>query len=283
MRRLTCYLIGFGLLAAPLLAQGDWDGGGAEADPPADAAREETLQEKIARRRDEARRRALEEMEKKGVGPNAAASSYDPKTDTEIWRIKDFKVPGQSMLGIPVAGGDVAKFYAEVRKNLVPADATLGTKVIFYELTGNILHLAGRGTISKIRNKADTVVVEADIETFRHSRRGVTVHRGLVTMKGTTEVIQLLPGKKPEREQWYMSTKLKGPDTEGWELEQFENFALGQPWKGMTEDALIAMLGPPDQRFSAGEHTSMTYGTGAEMRKFTTSGGRLKEMTVGGM
>ncbi len=245
----------------------------------------QTLQEKIAAARAAAAERAAAEAKEKGLGKSAARlDDYDPKTDPGMWRIQEFHIPSNKMFGMTVAGGDEARFYAEVPRTDIPESLPAETLLYFYEWDAGKLRLAGRGKFQKKRGKHRTVVVEASLDAFRWAKlmtRKTPTFFGLPTAQSGTKVLQLTDGKRVDREHWYMSTELRGPDVAGWSLEEIEKFALGTPWKGMSERALLATLGPPDKQFRHEGRASMVWGEGNASRKFVVEGDRVTDMSVG--
>ena len=243
-----------------------------------------SLRERIEAARAEARARAEAEAQA------AAKQALDPESDPRFWRIDKFHIPVVKVLGFDFGGagagpegGPEARFYAELDEDALEAGTAVGTVVYFYELSGDGLHLAGRGQIRKIRPRRGRRVVEAALRSFRHAKRAPFSRRTIPFLGGgkQQEALQLTAGRSPESESWYMSTKLEGPDVEGWTIRDFEEFALGNPWVGMTEHALLALLGPPTQRLEVPAEAVLIWGVGDDAQRFTVRDGRVADIAAG--
>lgn len=252
----------------------------------APAAAQQSLRERIEAARAAARARAEAEMEKKGLGKEAMQDRfYDPMTDPAMWRIQKFHIPSKTAMGLVnvASAEDKPRFYAEVSRMAVPDTLDDGSNVFFYALEDGALQIAGRGVVRKVRTKHRTRVVEAEVQSFKYAKmQHRTVNALFFSTKSAYKVLQLIKGKNPRREKWFMSTEIRGPSVEGWGLEEVEAFALGNAWKGMSEAALIAMLGPPDQSFRMGGKASHVWGEGAAALKYSIEGGQVVDMVAGG-
>lgn len=234
----------------------------------------QSLRERIEAARDEAAARARAELAQREASQPKVAVVVDPAQDPEMWRIGKFFVPYESqpfVFGkIHIPGSD-GRFYATLDRGELPDDLSEGTKVFFYVHEDEGLVLAGRGEVAKVRRKGKPVV-EASVKACRYSstrKRQNPLNREMV------ESLVIPKEKDPKRIRWYMSSKLKGPDVEGWSLEEMRNFALGQPWIGMSENALLALLGTPDERFDAGRAASYVYGEGPESVRYDVENGKV--------
>jgi hypothetical protein len=245
------------------------------------AASAQTLRERMEAARDAAAARAREEAAKREAERPRVKVVLDPEQDKDLWRIDKFFVPYESqpfMLGKIHIPGTEGRFYATLPKGGLPEELSEGTKVFFYVQEDEGLVLAGRGDVAKIRRKGKPVV-EATVQACRYSEK----RKRNNPMTG--EVVQSLaiPGNKdPKKIRWYMSTKLKGPDVEGWGVEEMRNFALGQPWIGMSSNALLALLGTPVERFDAGKVKSFVYGVGPESIRYDVEDDRVTGRTQAG-
>lgn len=233
------------------------------------------LRARIEAARAAARARAEAMARREQAAQAKARANANPQDDPELWRIDKFHVPSQSMgLGLfsMKVGEQEPRFYAKTTRQFLQAepDFDVGTKVFFYLHDEGRLTLAGRGEVVKIRRKGRPPVIEASVDACRYMRTRTRRQLGV-----SSQSQAILKTKSPSRIPWYMSTKLKGHDTEGWQPEQYRRFALGQPWLGMSENALLAMLGTPDERVDVGGALSLVYGEGAEAIRYDLQGGQV--------
>lgn len=241
-------------------------------------------------------RRAAIRARLRGEPPPASAAApapadpVDPASDPGFWRITRYHIPpARNLMGFdlsgrkPLAENELeARFYAEVEASRLPPGTDVGTPVYFYEAVGGGAHLAGRGVVRKLREEARSRVVEARILSFRHARMRPHKSRTLLgKFPSGKRAIQLDEGRRPADERWYMSTQLRGPDVQGWTLENLEAFALGNAWMGMSEAALLALLGAPRQRLAVPSEAVLIYGTGDAVERYTVRDQTVTNIATG--
>jgi hypothetical protein len=229
------------------------------------APKKVSLRERIQRRRAKTELKADLSIRLKKAGLRSDMTLLEPpEPGPELWQIHRFHQPVPKIFGTPMGQPGESRFHAKLEGFEGDARETyeLETPVIFYEYVDGKLHLAGRGEVAKIRGVAGKgFVLEAKILSFRHatkeSKKAYNPKSGGMY---DAMVPELVAGKSPETESWWMSTEFQGSDVFGWEQEERSNFHNGKLWMGMPETAMGAIFGWAPSSDAGGDRRVYQYG-----------------------
>jgi hypothetical protein len=219
-----------------------------------------------------ARERAAKEMTEKMAASQPAKPQMDPDQDPDFWKVTKFSVPGRSMWVVELPR-ETGRFYAKVPRKYLQEGLGVESQVFFYYVEEDgALRIGGRGKVVKIQGQKRPPVIEAEVEACRF-----TYYRSPPKARSKKErairQLTLVPAKLPGKVRWYVSTKLKGPEVESWDPETVRRFALGQPWMGMSQGLLEAMMGVPEDKVDAAGVVSLVYGTGKDAMRYDITDG----------
>lgn len=261
-----------------------------------------SLRERIEARRRAARSRGAPDLQER----LEAARPFDPETDPWCWPVKDYDVPGRQSFGSYDKGGYEGRVYAEAPRE-IGEELEPGTPVFLYEVNrrGEDFRLLGRGVIRKTRPKRNVVSVEAALlactQCIRETNKmtqAAWVAEGLVdgpapsfrenvalvvsstSMMKDVSVVKFRGRAHPKVRRYFMSTRALGPYG-SWSQEQVWMFLRGQAWKGMSGEALVAMMGVPHMGRVDGDAEIYQWGTGSTLKQFTVRNDAVEDVSLG--